>query len=55
MWKYAAMQNILRKEQSRDDTMPLLKDEGIKNNLPMQLPIPRLDISVCRPHHRVRV
>jgi hypothetical protein len=48
------MQKILRKEQSRDDTMPLLKDEGIKNSLPMQLPIPRLDIDVCRPHLRIR-
>lgn len=38
------------KEQSRDDTMPLLKDEGIKNSLPMQLPIPQLDINACRTH-----
>jgi hypothetical protein len=41
------MQIFVRKEQSRDDTMPLLKDEGIKNSLPMQLPISRLDINVC--------
>jgi hypothetical protein len=35
-----AMQKVLRKEHSQDDTMPLLKDKGIKNSLPMQLPMP---------------
>jgi hypothetical protein len=36
-WKDAENAKVWRKEQSRDDTMPLRKDVGIKNSLPMQL------------------
>jgi hypothetical protein len=35
--KDAANAKVLRKEQRRDDTMPLCKDLGIKNSLLMQL------------------
>jgi hypothetical protein len=54
MEKMPKMQKSGRKEQSREDTMPLYKDDGYQESLPMQLiPNQRLGRAICQPLLRI--